>query len=97
MGLYLYSRPINQLFIRLESFDIVFQYIYVYLSYIFMGYPFYFTNRNQLHLLEQLPLSLCTYPFFFISVFLFSVYESLFVFGKPDLAQDCPFFIPGFL
>jgi len=35
------------------------------------------TQRSQLHLLEQLPLSLCTYPFF--------------CFRKKDLAQDCPF------
>ncbi len=50
-------------------------------------------QRNQPRLLEQLPLSLCTYPFFILSLF----YEPFFVFGKQDLAQDCPFFIPGFL
>lgn len=49
------------------------------------------THRSQLHLLEQLPLSLCTYPF------LLSLSEYLSVFRKQDLAQDCPFVIPGFL
>lgn len=54
------------------------------------------THRGQLHLLEQLPLSLCTYPslsFFIIAFWTFP----LFVFRKQDLAQDCPFLIPGFL
>lgn len=46
---------------------------------------------SQLHLLEQLPLSLCTYPFFFFTFVAF-------VLRKQDLAQDCPFLlIPGFL
>lgn len=51
------------------------------------------TQRSQLHSLEQLPLSLCTYPSF---IFLISLSEPFF-FWKQDLAQDCPFFIPGFL
>jgi len=50
------------------------------------------TQDSQLRLLEQLPLSLCTYPFLFL------LSEPLFVFRKLDLAQDCPFLlIPGFL
>lgn len=52
----------------------------------------FFYQRSQLHLLERLPLSLCTYPFFIFAFWIF-VY-----FRKQDLAQDCPFLlIPGFL
>ena len=131
MGLYLYSRPINQLFkrsIRLwsewfyqwifdsffnlqsihnnsfifhikdssrpESFDIVFQYVYVCIyvypsSFLEFRWKDSFTNATQptpfvrTASIESLHLS-------FFS-------ELLFVFGKQDLAQDCPFLIPGFL
>jgi len=49
-------------------------------------------NRYYFDSLEQLPLSLCTYPFP-----LGSSLRTTCFFKKGDLAQDCPFFIPGFL
>lgn len=49
-------------------------------------------NRYYFDSLEQLPLSLCTYPFP-----LGSSLRTTCFFKKVDLAQDCPFFIPGFL
>lgn len=82
--------------------------MYIRLSFLKFWRKDFFTllmQRSQLHLLEQLPLSLCTYPpppfffifFFFLFSFLFYSVFTLFVFGKQDLAQDCPFLIPGFL
>lgn len=85
-------------------FEIVFHCVYIVyirLSFILYGvsifdrrisFPFFTKKGSQPHFLEQLPLSLCTYPPFF-----FSLSEPLFVLVKQDLAQDCPFFIPGFL
>lgn len=91
---------IEQIQIRVVINHLIFSSISVLIPYLcILGVSFTlsevsrerFLEDNQLHLLEQLPLSLCTYPFFYFR------FPNL-VFVKRDLAQDCPFLlIPGFL
>lgn len=76
----------------INHLEIVLQY-YTY-AYRFILHPFgsfdvripLLTQCSQLHLLEQLPLSLCTYPF------LFSVYETLVCFNKTGFGSGSPIF-----